>query len=101
MVKRKSDVKYIIKDELDGQTIPVSVQQIVPFYGDDAVEGDEDDVVLQKSQLSQLKLGQFVAFKRHDDAKFVAGFALQGVLSISCLASQRTNFTLAYLLTIT
>lgn len=69
VVSKKSDVKYIIKDELDGQTIPVSVQQIVPFYGDDAVEGDEDDVVLQKSQLSQLKLGQFVAFKRHDDVK--------------------------------
>ena len=49
VVSKKSDVKYIIKDELDGQTIPVSVQQIVPFYGDDAVEGDEDDVVLQKS----------------------------------------------------
>ena len=32
---------------------------------------------------------------------YVAGFALQGVFSVSYLASQRTNFTLVYLLTIT
>ena len=36
-----------------------------------------------------------------ESVESVAGFALQGVLSISNLALQRTNFTLAYLRTIT
>ena len=77
------------------QTDPVSVQQIVPFYGDDAAEGDEDDVVLQKSQLSPLKLGQFVAFKIHSRRRESArvqrlsGTSLSGASSTNTLLGRR------------
>jgi len=71
VVKKLNEVSDVIKDELDGETRPVSVQQIVPFYGDYDVSVEEDDRQEAADRLADLRYDKFVIFKRHDD-KYVS-----------------------------
>mmetsp|Transcript_20732 Transcript_20732/g.61869 ORF Transcript_20732/g.61869 Transcript_20732/m.61869 type:complete len:706 (+) Transcript_20732:1048-3165(+) len=67
IVEKISPVKYVLKDPLDGQLLPVSIQQITLFVGEyDADEGD-DELVAARSKLHELRLGQYIAFRRWDD----------------------------------
>ena len=79
VVERKSPVKYVIEDMLDDKRQEVSVQQIVPFFGEYADPPDDDgdvpvDQTVQRQQLKslefrKLKKGRFVVFQRKDTIK--------------------------------
>mmetsp|Transcript_11621 Transcript_11621/g.34957 ORF Transcript_11621/g.34957 Transcript_11621/m.34957 type:complete len:372 (-) Transcript_11621:300-1415(-) len=70
VVEKKSPVKYIIKDALDGQLVEASVQQIIPFYGEEPVYDDDDEMIQSRGEWKSLKHGTFVVFKRHDDVSW-------------------------------
>lgn len=70
VVRKRSDVSYDIEDPLDKEIRAASVQQMIPYFGD-AVECDEDDTLIdQTNVLSSLKPGHFIVFKRSDDRKW-------------------------------
>lgn len=72
VLRRVSDVKYEIKDELDGEIRPVSVQQIVPFFGE-TYQWDEDSEMLdQRNEFAGLKVGHFVVCQLSSDTKWNA-----------------------------
>ena len=71
VVEKKSPVKYIIEDMLDDKRQVVSVQQIVPFFGECAeLDGGSGDITAEQGvQLDMFKnmiKGKFVVFQRHD-----------------------------------
>ena len=69
-MRKRSDVSYEIEDPLDKEIRAASVQQMIPYFGD-AVECDEDDTLIdQTNVLSSLKPGHFIVFKRSDDRKW-------------------------------
>jgi len=72
VVKKKSKVSYQIQDELDQEVRDVSVQQIVPFYGETIQFDDDDEFMDRRNILHSLRPGLFVVFKREDDRKWNA-----------------------------
>ena len=69
ITSKVSDVKYIVKDPLDGKTRPVSVSQIVPVLGEFDIMDGAEDVLEPLAELQSLKVGHYIIFKRHDDER--------------------------------
>ena len=70
VVEKKSPVSYKIQDDLDAEIRDVSVQQIIPFFGDALELDDDDEFIDRRNMLTSLRVGQFVVFQISDDKKW-------------------------------
>ena len=80
VTEKLNEVSYKIKDELDGEERIVSVQQIVPFFGEHEIEEISEEDTLEWRSLQQ---GRFVVFRAVNSGKLLHVAEICGYSSLT------------------